>query len=190
MEFPPRDGGASAGICPGGYPLPKTQSRGKGRWGAATAGLPPFPRSPPGRASPHARGERGGVGWPRGGGSAGGGQRKRGGNVSSMLGNAAAGRGAEGPRERTSALSPCTAPSSPASTLPMKAWCGTEGGPQEWRRAVLTPSAGPCCAARVARGQHLWLSPFSSFILLWSTGKGLDPHQPRAGQRAHHPFPW
>lgn len=31
MEFPPRDGGAAAWIGLGGYPLPKTRSRGKGR---------------------------------------------------------------------------------------------------------------------------------------------------------------
>lgn len=177
MELPPPDGGASAGAGPGGYPLPKTQSRDKGRSGAATAGLPPFLGSPAGQASPPCpRGaRRGGLGWRRGGGSAGGGQRKRGGNVSSVLGNAAACRGAEGPRARTPALSPCTARSPLASTLPTKARNGTEGGPQGWRRAVLTPSAGPRCAAGVARGQHLGPRPFSSFILLWRQGAAPPP---------------
>lgn len=129
--------------------------QGEGETGAATS-----PGVPSQAEHPHHAGAGSAVGW------AGGGRRKCGGNVSSVLGNAAAGRGTEGPRGRAPTLSPCTAPS-PTGTRR-----GPEGGPRGWHKAVFLPVLG----ARGPSAQHGWRG---------ASGSGQAP--PAASIQQLHP---
>lgn len=157
--------------------------QGEGETGAATS-----PGVPSQAEHPHHAGAGSAVGW------AGGGRRKCGGNVSSVLGNAAAGRGTEGPRGRAPTLSPCTAPS-PTGTRR-----GPEGGPRGWHKAVFLPVLG----ARGPSAQHGWRGasgsgqapPAASIQQLHPSlerkrGAASPPAPPPpAGQRASPPLPW
>lgn len=169
-----------------------------------------------GRALPApAAGPKQGVRWDglpaalggRGGGSAGGGQRKSGGNVSSVLGNAAAGRRAEGPQGRAPALSTCRASSpAPHASLPAptaRFAVGTSGlcrpeGPH-WCEALtglsspfpMGPGAtlhsrggvGPAASAKLL--QH---RPSSSSVLPWNTrAASLTSHLQRDEERQSLP---
>lgn len=62
MEFPPHDGGAAAWMGLGGYPLPKSQSKGKGRWRQPQQDCR-FPRVPSQAEHPRHAGAGAAVGW-------------------------------------------------------------------------------------------------------------------------------
>lgn len=186
MEFPPCDGGAAAWISLGGYPLPKTQSRGKGD-GSSRSRAAASPRVA--SQAKHPRHARAGtaVGWA--GGEEGGAEtwRKRELSVWEC-------RGRPGPRGRTPALSPSTAPSPPACPLPVGTQRGLEGDPQgcppprPWGQA-------PLCTARVAWGQQLRPSPSSTVPPAASSfpgaqARGCIPTSPPAGRRVFPPLPW
>lgn len=177
MEFPPCDGGAAAWISLGRYPLPKTQSRGKGD-GSSRSRAAASPRVPSQAKHPRHAGAGTVVGWAVG--EEGGAEtwRKRELSVWEC-------RGRPGPRGGTPALSPSTAPSPTACPLPMGTQRGPEGDPQgcppprPWGQA-------PLCTARVAWGQQLLPSPSSTVPPAASSfpgaqARGCIPASPPAG---------
>jgi len=174
MEFPPHDGGAAARI-----PWRISPSQNQGRRVPLRRGSPPRLSIP---AMPERGPRRGGLAARRG--QRWRGLRKRGGNVSSALGNAAAGRGAAG---------------NDASPLPLLGslhtrWSLARGdtvrargcpSPRPWAPLRSVDGVGPAAPAKPLRHR-----PSRSLIRGWRLGEGPRPPSPPAGQPASPRSPW